>query len=492
MSAVHDDRQAVERDALERFRASLQPIPAARSFQAFMATISSAPSPTVAVPLHPMTAGIGTRNTNLAQLAGRWFAKGLENDDVIVLAKAWNNQLETPLEEAELLTTVNSISRANVRNHGYIPEPTRAFTLADCRIDRFLKTDPPPRKWLLENFIPQGIVGLIVAAGGTGKSMLLTQLGVSVGTGIPLAGKWQVSEPGSVLMLLAEDDNDEIHRRLANVMNSLALEGYAEEFAKLSDRLFIRSMVGANPLLTTKIPSGECVRTGLVESLLEMVKGLPDLKLIVFDPASRFRGGIENSAEDTTRFVEALEALAVTTGATVLIAHHVSKGGANSDEASQHASRGSSALIDGSRWSLQLAPPSKRASLQSMEEFADIKRRTLIATVVKSNYGLIPEPVTLMRGQGGYLRHIESDEWSRIAKRSVYQSILQLLLKSEKKYSKAAFANEHGGVKKAFKIGIKQLQSDLTDMVELGYLVAETGKGRSLVLTEKGREVAAK
>jgi len=29
-------------------------------------------------------------------------------------------------------------------------------------------------------------------------------------------------------------------------------------------------------------------------------------------------------------------------------------------------------------------------------------------------------------------------------------------------------------------------------MVKLGYLVAETGKGRSLVTTEKGREVAAK
>jgi RecA-family ATPase len=491
MSAVHEDQRASTWDALERFRSTQPPTLASRSLQEIVGTIST-PSPTATVPSHTRPAGIGARNTTLAQRAGRWFAKGLDFDEVIQLAQAWNNQIETPLDEEEVCTTVNSISRTHERNHGAVVSAQAPFTLVDCLINRFLESEPPERRWLFKNFIPLGKVGLIVAPGGTGKSTWLLQLAVSVAIGLQLAGWWEVGEPGSVLMLLAEDDDEEIHRRLANILRNLVPEGYAEVYARLAEHLFIRSMVGVPSLLTIKTATGECVQTPLVDSLLELVKGLRDLRLIVIDPASRFRGGIENSAEDTTRFVEALEALAKATGATVLIAHHVSKGGANADEASQHASRGSSALIDGVRWALQLAPPSKKVSLQTPQEFADLKRRTLVATVIKSNYGAIPEPVTLMRGEGGYLRYADSAVWNQIAKRALHRLVLQQLIQSDKTYSKAAFAREHGGASKVFKTGIKQLEAVLTEMVGLGFLGVLQGRGRHLTVSEKGREVAAK
>ena len=89
--------------------------------------------------------------------------------------------------------------------------------------------------------------------------------------------------------------------------------------------------------------------TGLVERLAKTIAPLTDLRLIVIDPAARFRGGEENAAEDTTRFVEAIETLAKRTGAAVLVVHHTNKVSMQGGEQNQSASRGSSALTDGVR-----------------------------------------------------------------------------------------------------------------------------------------------
>jgi RecA-family ATPase len=63
-----------------------------------------------------------------------------------------------------------------------------------------------------------------------------------------------------------------------------------------------------------------------VDRLVLAAQQIPNLKLIVIDPASRFRGGDENASQDVTRFVEAVERVAQATGAAVLIIHHANKG----------------------------------------------------------------------------------------------------------------------------------------------------------------------
>src|SRR3546814_17580342 len=70
--------------------------------------------------------------------------------------------------------------------------------------------------------LPTGIVGMIVAPGGTGKSQFVLQLGVTVATGIPLCGVWPGIERGKALLLLAEDEIDEVHRRLDRLIAELS------------------------------------------------------------------------------------------------------------------------------------------------------------------------------------------------------------------------------------------------------------------------------
>ncbi len=69
-----------------------------------------------AVSLAP--AAQGQRNATLARLAGRWAQKGLDFDEVLLLAKAWNAANNPPLGSSELERTVRSICETHLRNHG--------------------------------------------------------------------------------------------------------------------------------------------------------------------------------------------------------------------------------------------------------------------------------------------------------------------------------------------------------------------------------------
>lgn len=62
--------------------------------------------------------GKGSRNQSLAELCGRWVGRGMEFDEILILAQAWNNQNSPPLKDAELVTTIRSIMKAHIRNHG--------------------------------------------------------------------------------------------------------------------------------------------------------------------------------------------------------------------------------------------------------------------------------------------------------------------------------------------------------------------------------------
>lgn len=100
----------------------------------------------------------------------------------------------------------------------------RRFRLQDWTYNRF--TGPPPeRKWLIEGVLPMGVPGMVAAIGGAGKSMLLLDLAVKVASTrssnpIPTEalGGPLVPEEGVAVMFTAEDDQDEVHRRLASIV----------------------------------------------------------------------------------------------------------------------------------------------------------------------------------------------------------------------------------------------------------------------------------
>ena len=283
-------------------------------------------------------------------------------------------------------------------------ELTPLCDLARIGVGEFLDCTPVPRTWILDNLLPLGIVGLLAAGGGTGKSFLLLQLAICIVTGRPFLGL-SVNDPGAVLLLCAEDEREELHRRLWRIVGHMrdgeAFTTSDEEYMR--ERLFIASRVGEDNLLTTII-DGQAIRTDKVERIVLTAEQIPALKLVALDPVSRFRGGDENNNDHATRFVEAVESLRSRTGATVMMLHHMSKVGLRegSERLVAENLRGASALLDGVRWAAAMATL-RREDAKNYGIDPDDANRYVRLDTVKNNYGPPWDGRWLRRENGGLL-----------------------------------------------------------------------------------------
>jgi len=431
----------------------------------------------------------GERTKHLTQLIGSLLASGFDLKESIEHCHHWNQSNQPPLEDDKIEHTCQSIHATDRRNHPErYPEllkNTPLFDLQQGRIDRYLSTPPPSRRWLLKELVVLGKVGAIIAPGGSSKSQWLLQLGVSVATGIALAGHWEVGETGGVIVLFAEDDDDEIHRRLYRIQHHLKLAGHNNALAPVKDRLFVFSTIGTDTLLTKTGQTGEVSATVTVDRIAALARQVPDLRLIVIDPGSRFRGGEENSNEDATRFVEALETLAQQTKATIMLAHHANKNSSSTGDVSQGASRGASALTDGLRWQMNLNRPTD-GQAKTFGLSSEALGKFVAATVTKTNYSTIPEPVLLERGQDGYLSAVNAAQAQRNAEQMAIVAILKVLAAQPKPISARTLEDRHGGLKSALKMPKKRVREVLTLAVERGYV--DGGERKPLTLTDIGTD----
>lgn len=432
----------------------------------------------------------GERTPHLATLAGALFAKGFSLQDCTDLCLQWNARNHEPLDEQKIESTCTSLWRTDQRNH---PErhqqksnsPALPFyDLADGRIDQYVAGPPPQRRWLIKDLITLGKAAAVIAPGGSSKSQWLLQLAVGVASGLPVADHWEIGENGSAIVFFAEDDQDEIHRRLHRIMEYLKRAGHAKELQGIEDRLFVFSTIGRKMLLTRRSQGGEVTTTAVVGNINDLAAKVPDLKLIVLDPASRFRGGEENSNEDATRFVEALESLAKQTGASVMIAHHTNKGSYGPDaEPGQGASRGASALTDGLRWQMNLSTPTAQ-QLIAIGESKSNARNFVTATVTKTNYSAFPAPVLMERLDGGYLSVVSAKTAQKRAEAAALYTVLDAIQRHGKPLTSRRLEDDYAGVQKALKMPKERVREIVQIALARGMLTG--GARKPLTLTPLG------
>ena len=250
---------------------------------------------------------------------------------------------------------------------------------------------------------------------------------------------------------------------------------------RLKENLYIKSLIAENNLMTLKSRTGEVELTDYVDRLILAAKEYKHLRLIVIDPASRFRGGDENAAQDATRFVQALERLRAATGATILVVHHVNKGSRDAKEVSQNASRGSSGMTDGARWQMNLNNINdSNGRTWGLE--AERHKYFLQASVTKSNYGPHHDPFLIHRGDGGVLTLIRGNKTECLLDRIV--DILQTERGHERYYSATEFENKFGGENGPLKIGIVSVRKAIRSAVSDGKL-KKVGTGKKLDVPTK-------
>ena len=353
-----------------------------------------------------------------------------------------------------------------------LPEAGELITKAGD-VKAWMDATPPARQWIVDGMIPAGEIGRLVAPGGTGKSMVLLQLAVSVATG---GINWLGFTPGQgaskVLILSAEDDTNELHRRFHAIGQGLKAAGELVHPAALSNVVPI-AVRGMDLRLITTIDGAAVRDTGRVEWLVKVIEQT-EAKLVIMDPQMSFYGGEENSNKDAQVWIDTLRHITERTGVTLLIVHHANKAAMNGNADGGTAARGASAFRDGCRFELNLAGMTEKDAKDHGIDVDD-RGRYVRLTMPKANYAPPFQGVWLERGNGGYLSRsdIYQTRCTKSASPENHAAILELLTQRAeegKYYSKRKFCTSFSGNERVNKVGRDTLNTALAVLIENGTL----------------------
>ncbi len=268
--------------------------------------------------------------------------------------------------------------KAHKLNGGDEVDPLPFVDMSTWRID-----GAPPRQWGVYERFPLRNVALVSGEGAAGKTLLLLQLGVAHILNHDWLG--MLPEPGAFLYVGAEDDADEIYRRLADI-----LRHYGAEFSDLKGKFHLLTLVGEDAVL------GLADRTGLVKPtslFLRLMKAASEIKpmLIGIDTTADVFVGDENSRAEVRQFVGLLRRLAIASGGYVIANSHPSLTGINSG----------SGLSGSTGWHNSVRSRAYLTTVKtSKDEEPDPNLRML--QFKKSNYGPISHNVALRWESGVY------------------------------------------------------------------------------------------
>lgn len=283
--------------------------------------------------------------------------------------RGWNQAtLQPPWTEERLRNDFERLKRIDTDTNGPIipaspvfrADATEGWALTGWRADKFVGV-PPVRRWLVEGLIPVGTPGLFAAVGDAGKSMLALRLALVVSSyptpattadgpagfsdtpqffGQPILGR------GAAVVLTAEDDADEVHRRI---------NGLDPSNIRAGKPLYIIPLIstgGARAILSEGHQGPQ--PTPFWFELKAQLTAMPDLKLVVLDPLSSFvAADINKDNLVGAALMSMLAELAATTGAAVMLVHHFAKARVPENlSMAREAIRGAGALVDNGRWAL--------------------------------------------------------------------------------------------------------------------------------------------
>lgn len=276
-------------------------------------------------------------------------------------------------------------------------------------IQAFLDAPPPRLSWFANERLLANRAHLLTGVGGTSKSTLAYHLGVGAVIGRVPWG-WEIERTGSSLLLMAEDDAANVHRMVASFATHGGLT--PDEMRLVAAKMRVFPMAGRSSRLLAFGPNGTLTETPEAHGLMELVKGIPDLRLIALDPALGLTEGDELSAAHQRRLGEFVDRLALAANACVVLISHAAKSSNSADELSSHTSRGSGAITDAVRGEFALRTMTqaegKRFGVTDIAE-----RRAYVQLAMTKGNNAPPEafaPVWLKRGMGGLLSLAELTE----------------------------------------------------------------------------------
>ena len=275
-----------------------------------------------------------------------------------------------PAEQmAEAATRLDCL--ANIASPGSVGTLLSAASLAGQLV--------PPREWHVPDLLPANTATLLFGDGGTGKSLLALQLAVSTALG----RSWleQPVRRGPVLYVGAEDDRDEMHRRLAAICKAGEIE-----FDRL-ENLHLLCLAGSDAVLATANDSNVVQPTPLWRKVCRLVRAIKPL-LVIYDTLADLFAGNENNRAQARQFVALLSGQAIETRSAALLLAHPSLSGM----ASGSGTSGSTAWSNSVRSRLYLA--------RVREGDSEVDPDARVLRTMKANYAAKGGEISMRWHQG--------------------------------------------------------------------------------------------
>ena len=238
----------------------------------------------------------------------------------------------------------------------------------------------PEIEWIVNDIFQRKTANIVAAMGDAGKGLAILDLGLKVAAqpkpsmvlDRPQAFGHRIAGHGRVVYFTAEDSQDEVRRRLAN------LDPEGERFENgAADRFHIICLPDEGGALTlVKRENNEPSTTGKYEAIREALNEFKDLAMVVFDPMASFIAADVNQDPNDGAFVCAqLASMAKEFNCCVIMCHHMNKGnkdGIRNGPEARQAIRGTTAIVDGMRaaycfWEVQHAVGKKLVAMEVCE-----------------------------------------------------------------------------------------------------------------------------
>jgi hypothetical protein len=260
------------------------------------------------------------------------------------------------------------------------PEPEiEPGTLRPVEVARMMDATLAPPRFVVADWIPRGVLTLLGAHGGSGKSLLALTLCAHVTQGRAF-GDLDVS-PGRALFVSLEDAGDVVLHRLRRIVEAFGLNP-----STVAQRLTVLDGSEADAALASEFAHDGVRMIGPTPTMHAVADAAPGHDFIVIDNASDAFGGNENDRRQVRAFVRALARIAKDADAGLLLLAHVDKAAAKFG-ANGNAYSGSTAWNNSAR--SRLAMTGEDGGVEVAHE--------------KANFGRVRAPLRLTWSDAGVL-----------------------------------------------------------------------------------------
>ncbi|WP_439409760.1 AAA family ATPase [Bradyrhizobium sp. DASA03076] len=331
----------------------------------------------------------------------------------------------------------------------------------------------PERKWVIKDRVPIKQAGLFSGEGGTGKSLVELHKNVAHVMGLDWLGS--LPEPGPAFYLGAEDDQEEIHIRLAGIAKHCNVT-----FADLiKGGLHVLPLLGQDATLCAVNPrTGRVEVTGLYRRLYEAAGDIKPRNISI-DTLSRAFSGNEIDRVQVYAFAMHMQALAAVADGAVTILSHPSLQGINSGSGIS----GSTAWHGAFRFRQYLKGVKAADGEQPDSDLREIEFK-------KNQYGPIGESIVLRYQNGLFLPEGGASSLDKLAREMKTEDLFLELLRrfdgqgrnvSHKKnaptYAPSLFAKEDGA--KCLRIKKGDFEDAMSRLFNTNRLYVETYRQHS-------------